>query len=82
MQGLGLVASEGGSTRAAEGLWPGSPRTGRWAGVRAEVAGLKLGPIRQAQDRPLRQAQGRFYAGGDAGWENGGGHIGGTVETA
>ena len=37
MQGLGLVASEGGSTRAAEGLWPGSPRTD-WGGPRLRAA--------------------------------------------
>ena len=37
MQGLGLVASEGGSTRAAEGLWAGLPRTD-WGGPRLRAA--------------------------------------------
>ena len=30
------------------GRWPGSPRTGRWAGVRAEEAGLKPASTQEA----------------------------------
>ena len=93
MAGVMVVRSLHSEWAVDAGMWfdtgrrvrrPALTTTGRVGEVRAEEAGLKAGPIRQARFEagPIRQAQGRFYAGGDASWENGGGHICGTEVTA